>query len=434
MAKEQAANTLGTGTDTLEVRGADPSEIDPNHSNSGDIRARFKDPNAARKAIISRHSALRQAEFEQDLDTVPGAKQLQDGYKEDEVATTDDGDAATVDGAMQPARGDPEPIAEDPTSGVDSPTQTQASRTDRGDENVTLKVFGKEIVESRAAVEAAGGKEARQIQLAAEERLRRGSEHLEHAEADARRAEELARVAADRRRAFTDLQKRLGDASRPTEPTPVTAADSSARQPVSVETPAPKGPVDQSQIENLVTELYSGDPERASAALSDVLQRVRGSPQMTFEQISALAQARFDTEWAEREAKAATQVQVDAVNHLMEDRYGDTIMAKGNEKLRRDVALLYNAEIADPKNRGRPLVVIADEVATRVLGRAGIVDAPNADVAAAVSTRTNFKRRIPQPSSATDRVPQQETAPAYPTSPRDVVNLLRAARGQPLIT
>jgi hypothetical protein len=181
-----------------------------------------------------------------------------------------------------------------------------------------------------------------------------------------------------------------------------------------------------------VTELYSGDPDRAKAALADVLAAVRGSPNATLEQMAALARAQFDTEWAEREATAAKTVQIKAVNQLMEERYGDTIMAKGNEHLRRDCALLYNAEIVDPKNRGRPLVVIADEVATRVLGRAGIVDAPNADVAAAVSTRTNFKRRIPAASSATDRVPAQETQPEYPTKPSDVVNLLRAARHQPV--
>jgi hypothetical protein len=392
MAKEQAASTRGTGTDTLEIKDGDASGIDPNTQHGKDIRERFNDPNAARKAIIARHAALTQADREIDLETVPGAKTLQGGYEEGGDAATEDGDA-TVDGAMQPQR---EVVAPAADAVVDSAATG-------GDELVTLKVFGKEIQESRSAVEAAGGKEARQIQLAAEERLRRGGEHLAHAESDARRAEELGRVAADKRRAFNEQLKILNGASRPTESPTVEATVPAVRQPASAETPAPRGAVDESQIENLVTELYSGDPDRAKAALADVLAAVRGSPNATLEQMAAL-----------------------------EERYGDTIMAKGNEHLRRDCALLYNAEIVDPKNRGRPLVVIADEVATRVLGRAGIVDAPNADVAAAVSTRTNFKRRIPAASSATDRVPAQETQPEYPTKPSDVVNLLRAARHQPV--
>jgi hypothetical protein len=412
-----SSTTKGTGTDTLKIRGGgDPREVDLERPQR-DIIERNLDPNASRKAIIGRYNALHQAEREQDLAEVPGAAELQAGYEEGGDAVV--ADVATAgDSAMQTPRN---VVAEEPTPGVDSGAS--------GDELVTLKVYGKEIQESRAAVEAAGGVEARQIQLAAEHKLEQGDLNIAQAERDAHRAQELSQVAADKRRAFEKLKKELNADSRPTEPASATATGSPARQPASAETPAPKGPVDRTKIENLVTELYAGDPDGAVAAMAEVLEATHRSPGVDVDKLIALEQARFEKEWAERESAAATKSQVDAVNGLMQDRYKVIL---DDPTLRKDCAHLYNAEVADAKNRGRPWVVIADEVAKRVLGRAGIVDAPNADVTAAVHTRTNFKRRIPQPSTASDRVPAQEVVPDYPTSPADVVKMYRASRHQPV--
>jgi hypothetical protein len=414
--KETASETRGTGTDTLD---GDGRVVDAPSTRDG------RDPNANRKAIISKYNAVHQADMEIDVRDTPGATDLQGGYVERGNATTTDGDAG-AESATQAPRG----IAETSASGVDS------ARTGGQDEMVTLKVYGRQIQEPRSVVEAAGGVAARQIQLAAEHKLQQGEELLAQAEDNARRAEELQQVAADKRRAFNERLKELnGNSATPSRPTVAPAAqvatDSTARQPARTGTTVPAtGPVDMEDLKEVVLELYSGDPARGAAALADVMMRAQAQPTVDVNKLIALEQARFDKEWAEREATAARKVQIDAVNTLMSSKYKDVL---ADPQLRADCAHLYNAEVADSRNRGRPWVVIADEVAMRVLGRAGREVPPNSDVGAEVGKRTNFKRRIPAPSSATERVPEVEAQPDYPTSPSDVVNMLRAARHQPLI-
>jgi len=385
-----AGDTKGTGTDSLEI-----AQVDPN---------------ASRKAIIARHNALSQADREIDLATVPGAAALQAGYEEQEGAQTPDGDTAG-EGAVQTPRA--APVASEPVAGVDS------APTPSG-ETVTLKVFGKDVVESREKVEAAGGVEARQIQLGVEHRL-------QQAEDLARRDERLRQFAADKRREFEDRLSRL---SQPA-PAQVQPAPASTQSRPAAETTAPAGNVED-QAAHLVAELYSGDPDRAATALSEVL-KLRESGRHTAadpNEIAALVQAKVESDMAARESKNAANDQVNAVNELMESKYGTVL---GDPVLRAAAAQMYNNAIKDPGNKGRPLVKIADEVGTLIMSRVdGGVKVPDADINAAVNTRTNFKRRIPQPSSASERVPSEPAEPKYPTKPSDVVNMYRAARHQPL--
>jgi hypothetical protein len=142
-----------------------------------------------------------------------------------------------------------------------------------------------------------------------------------------------------------------------------------------------------------------------------------------------LVQAKVESDLAAREARTAASDQISAVNELMESRYSVVLQDPG---LRAAAATMYNNAVKDPRNAGRPLVRIADEVGSQVLQRVGGVAAPDADITSQVNTKTNFKRRIPQASSASDRVAPAATEERFPTKPSDIINLLRAARHQPL--
>jgi hypothetical protein len=389
---EQAADTTGSGTDTLDIK-----QIDPN---------------AGRKAIIAKHNAVQQAEREIDVEQVPGAKTFQSGYDQGEVAMTADGDTAGGN-AVQSARAAVEPEAAPVVASAQAPP-----------EMVTLKVFGKEITEPKDKVEAAGGVDARQAQIASEIKF-------QNAQAEAQDAERLQRVAREK---AADYNARLNKLTQPAaKPAPAAPA---ARPAVptdsrpAAETTAAAGEVDP-DIANLVTVLYAGDPAESQKALAEVLRKSRSAgvpPPIDVEGITALVQAKVDSDLAARDAHNAVEEQRRKVNDLMATQYQAVLT---DPALRADCAHLYNAAVADPRNQGRPWVVIADEVAQRVLGRAGHVEAPNADVQQEVNTRTNFKRRIPQPSQASERVPAAAAESRYPTKGSDVVNMMRAARHQP---
>ncbi len=390
---EQAADTTGSGTDTLEIK-----QIDPN---------------AGRKAIIAKHNAVQQAEREIDVEQVPGAKTFQGGYDQGEVAMTADGDTAGGN-ALQSQR----------AAAVESNAAPVVASAQAEPEMVTLKVFGKEIVEPKDKVEAAGGIDARQAEIAA-------GIKLQHAQSEAQAAERLQRIAREK---AADYNARLNKLTQPvakpahTPPALTTTVPTDSRP--AAETTAAAGEVDP-DIANLVTVLYAGDPAESQKALAEVLRKARApgvTPSVDVEGITALVQAKVDADLAARDAHNAVEKQRDAVNKLMVDEYGVILT---DPTLRADCAHLYNAAVADPRNQGRPWVVIAGEVAQRVLGRAGHVAAPNADVQQEVNTRTNFKRRIPQPSQASDRVPATAAEAKYPTKGSDVVNLMRAARHQP---
>lgn len=385
---EEFKPAKGTATDTLE------------------IDTERRDPNAARKAIMAKQAAVAQADIEYDLKNVPGAADLQAGYDQGESAETTDGDTEG-EAAVQPPR---TPVAEEESPGVDSARETKQPEA-KEPEYVTLKVFGKEVVEPKDKVDAAGGIEARRIQLAVEHRLSQADEL-------ARRDENLRRVAADKRREYEEKLRSM----QPAQETP--AAASTQGRPAAPIQPAGMDAL----VANAITELYSGDPDKAAEALSEVLRKIAG-PQVDNEKISALVQAKVESDLAAREAKNAASDQISAVNELMESKYNVLLQ---DPVLRAAAATMYNNAVKDPRNAGRPLVKIADEVGTQVLQRVGGVTAPDADISAAVSTKTNFKRRIPQPSSASDRVAPAPVEDRFPTKPSEIINLYRAARGQPL--
>jgi len=388
-AKAAGGDTSGTGTNSLQVQGV-------------------HDPNAARKAIMARAAQLRQAEVELDRETVPGL-----GYVPGEAATTDVGD--TGDTAIQHPRAEqPEPL-QSPEPVIDSgqpepepqPTQPQQVQG-QPQELVTLKVFGKELNRPKAEVDAAGGVEAMQMKLAAEYRQWQASEL-------ARKASEAARDAQDKARVLGEKLKQIAapNGNQPAQPNQATAAALSDEQ--------------------IVQQLYSGEPEAALAAIRELRAAKQVSPQVDPAQLVELVKAKVESDFAEREAINAQEQQRQAVNELMmSDRFAPIM---GNPEVKAMAQREFNAAVRDRRNSGRAWVQIADEVGSKLLGFMGIQTQPSQaatqpSVQQEISTRTNFKRRIPQPSAASDRAPTAEQPVQYPTKPSDIIAMYRAARGQ----
>lgn len=400
----------GTGTASLEI-------------------AEGFDPNAARKAVFARYRQGSQAEREIALETIPGAAELQAGYDQGEVAYTEDGDTSG-DAAVQSARV-PEPaVAAAGAPVVESP---QPSSTP---EMVELTVFGEKVYKPKTEVEAAGGVMAMQLLLASEHRAAQG--RFEDAKKLSTRAALAARDASDKERI---LQSKMRDLTRPPQPAAPAQPVSTMRgeqpnsPPPATPNQAPAAQDVRSTAKKMVEGLWSGEPEMAEKAVEEVLaslQRPGAQAQVDPGKIAELVVAKVERDLAAKRAVELQEQERVAVNDLMRSDQFKPIME--NPAVRNFALLRYNQAALDKRNEGRSKVEIANEVANEVLSTMGHTPTAGstqaAQVQSEVSARTSFKRRLPTPSSASERAPAEEREARFPTKPTDIVNLLRSARHQ----
>ena len=384
MANEKEVH--GRGTDTMEI-------IE-------------NDPHAARKAIIAKHNDLAQAELDMDMEEHGGIReqtrqmedQLANGFEE--VRNTDKSD-------------DTAPDLED-VEGDGSVTEAQDVSAENEGENVIVRVLGEDVSVPKAQVDADGGVANTQRRLGSEARFREAANLSRVAEEATRQANE--RLADVERRERELIQKTAGRAEAGAQSLPTGAT------------------VDPQAVDRIVDDLYSGDPERAKLAVSEVLKARGLSPdevrELTEVELgkSEAKRLREDAEEANRRRSVLVQAERTDVNNLMRERYGVILQ---NPVLLRGTLALFDEATKDPKNAGRSWVSIADEVGASVLQQIG---APREDVPAEISARKSFKRRLPSPSEATGRSPMAEPEPRYPTRPSDVVAMMRHARGQSPMT
>ncbi len=392
MAKEPETQggAVGTGTNTLEIA-ADENPL---------MRKR--------KEILARYAATSTAERQLDTEQTPGAADLQAGFETGRTVYEDD----SMNGEIDPSAAQPEESVVDSAPSAE-PTQ-DAPAAPSEPEMVTLTVFGQRYEALKSEVDAAGGVEVVQTRMAAEQRLRQADEL-------AKRAQDLYQHAQDAERNLAQKQRELGSAQPSSAPTAQPNQAPAARADLAV------------AAAKAIEGLWSGDPEVAQKTLVDVLANVQASQGQPLDpnKIAELVVARVDRDLAVKEANRAQEQQRLAVNELMASERFAPLMA--DQQLKADTQTLFRAAVADPRNNGRSWVEIANEVGTRMLGHAGVETAqPPTETRAQVevNARTNFKRRIPQPSSASERAPSAPQEPAFPTKPSDVVNMLRAARGQ----
>jgi hypothetical protein len=406
--------TRGTGTDTLDVAAADRP-----------------DPNRSRKEIYARASAGTQAEVDIDRSTHEGIDAMSAAMDaqaagEDPVEQTfrEYGEQVRAQQEQEEAERAGDAAAAAPGDEIDG---GDAAAAPADDEPVTLKVFGQDIVLPKSKVDEMGGEKAAQLYLAADFRNRQSTQL-------ANLAKEAQDAANAEKQRYEQLQRGITAGGTTVPPTPVDGTQTPTQG---------KATEDElrAAVKKTVGVMFSGDEQGAEEALTEALAKVRGTTMPTAEEIAEVVLAKVESrrrsEDATRkaeEAQRAADEERKAVNALMATKFG---AITSDPELLTATQALFQRERNDPRNAGRSLVSIADSCGMRMAEIAGIhvgeaEEAPQAtEVQAEIRTRQHLKRRIPSPSSSSDRAPAGDSEPSYPTKPSDIINMIRAARGQP---
>jgi hypothetical protein len=261
-------------------------------------------------------------------------------------------------------------------------------------------------------------------------------------------AAELGRKAAEASRNVLDKDRILATKLQEVTRAPTPASTMQGSQPSSAPPASPNQAAAQDVLvdaRKVVEGLWSGNPEVAEKAFSEVLANLnRGTAPQTLDpnKIAELVMAKVERDLAVKDEQAAKEQERLAVNDLMRSDRFKPIME--TPEIKATTQLLFREALSDKRNQGRSKVEIANEVGSRVLSMIG-KDVPNGDarqndtsaaaqaaaVQSEINARTNFKRRLPVGSNASERSPAAVQAPTFPTRASDVVNMLRAARGQP---
>jgi hypothetical protein len=183
--------------------------------------------------------------------------------------------------------------------------------------------------------------------------------------------------------------------------------------------------------------MFSGDPQRIEDTLTEILaMRPSGGPSASAEDIANLAVARMEKKRLLEEAEqrnnaktAALEQERIALNAMMREKYGAIV---NDDELREITFSLFSRMKDDPRNKGRSLVSIGDECGAKVAAKFGVQvgSRPEDAIKPEIQARANLKRRIPSLSASADRAPSGESEDR-PMTNAEVVNMLRAARGQP---
>lgn len=415
---------VGTGTNTLEATGN--AKLD------------------ARKLIMSRADSGRAAEVSIDEEDHPSAAAIAAAIAEaaGTELTEEQARAVTEEallGHQQEIENnqsteefeEEEEAATDPIVAATPPSvPATAAVTPPGEEDVELQVFGQSVYLPKSEVEARGGIAATQLMLAADHRFRQATQLTD----EARR---LHTAAASKLDEATRLERELITRSS-------AAGSAPGQQPGQPTQPAQLDDSIRAAVKRLTGEMWKGDPGATEQALTDVFavlaSRGTNAKVPSAEEIARLVQTKVEAGLLKARAedttarvKTANKREAEEVNHLMATKYAavDT-----DPELRSMAQGLFRAARSDPRNKGRSLVSIADDVGARVLevaGGATAVPQPNtpAAVRQELRTRTTLKRRLPQPSSVSERS-QTEEQQAFPTKGSEIVNMMRAARNQPV--
>lgn len=394
-------NVRGSGTNTSELTGNVKLDL--------------------RKQIIARATAGQSAEVQIDRETHQSVEDMAASIENGtELPQGDDGVNTVSEDQILRQQG-----ADEQAGTTETTEETTETETVGEDPLIDLKVFGKIMQMPKSKVDEMGGIAVAQMLLGADHRMRQAT-------AIATAARDLHTRADAKLKDVERLEKELRERSSAAGGTP-------AGQQQGGTTNAPlSDEALRARVKATVGVMFSGDAEGAEKALTEVFEMLKhGQGQMpTADEISNLVLAKVEATLLRKEADDSRKQQERAaadeandVNALMKTKYkavnDDPILQAAARKL-------FDEARTDPRNRGRSLVTIADEVGTRVLERAG-GGKPNTttETQTEIRTRTNMKRRLPAVSSTSERSTSGEEKPAYPTTGKDIVAMYRAARGQP---
>lgn len=306
----------------------------------------------------------------------------------------DGGGAPAAPAAAAPAAAEQKPLAKD-------------------EETITIKVNGEErtltVAQAKAELQKGIVGDARLKQAAA---LR--------AELDAREQRltaEKARIDAEKA-AVEKARKDAGGSGAPAKPSDLPG-------------PGDRTVVDEEAVSRQVAALYSGNPDKAKAAIQEIIAAARrgehGSTLSTDDVAQKVLEAldARDTERRAAEAKAAREREILDANTAFKTSFQD--LASNPQHIgfaRAEFARLS----ADPAYAHLPLLDVVKQTGVNVRKALNIPDPADKPLEKQLTDRKDMKRTIPDPTRAAARSPAP--APKKAMTPAEVVAAQRRARGQ----
>lgn len=357
-----------------------------------------QDPFAARKAIFGKSKDVRATRIAQDVAQHADVQNITEALDKEMGEGTgnelDRGDHFDTNRTRVEVRQQPEQRVNDADA---DKTGTVAELPER----VKVKVLGQEFEVPREDVEEAGGLKAYQLERAASIRLQNA-------------AREEARLKAERDQFERDKRASAGASPAPAAgSTPAAAPTSQGGAGESADVAA--------RAEAIVSDLYSGDPKRAKAAVQQVLAASQ-SPQIDPKELARQA-AELLQQREPAPAPAATQPvaaqpidpEVAELNEYMSSQFEDVLQ---DDTMRAKALSEFNRLKALPENRQRRLIDLGRE-AGREARKSG--PHPRQDV-------VERKQKLPPSVAGT-----QTHAPAeqQPMSRSEHIAVMRKARGLP---
>lgn len=373
------------------------------------------DPFGSRKALFAKSKNLRAARTAAEEGAHPDAAAMRDALAAEAGLGSSRNELDRGSHVDTNAPSSRERLAAEAAGGAPPPVNPP-SYQGGDDDRVKVKVLGQEFEVPRQDVEDEGGLEAYQKSRAASMRLQHAAREKAELQAERERLQEEKRQ-FEQQRASAGRQ---APANKAPGGTPGAAPTQQGG--------AGDGADVEAQAQAIATDLYSGDPKRARAAIAQVLNASR-APVATLDPEVVAKQAAEMLRTQDQQASApqapepqknpptdpALQVEIEELNAMMAERFRDLL----SDPERKQQALAeFQRMRALPENRHRRLVDIGRDAANTVQANG---PNPRAEVA-------QRKRSLPPALTGTQAHRPVESAPLNNSS---WIERMRQARGLP---
>jgi len=400
--REKSTDQAGsqTNTDKAEQEALKAKDPDQLHTERLSI---YKKAGAQRKAEVKRHAEEigMDAESEEAL-----------SHARESLAEGGDEAKAVAKAMAEEQEDEPGDEPESESKGADEKATDDRVANDM----VEVVIYGRRYQVPQADIDRAGGVEAYQRTRAANMRMAEAAKLEQRAR---RREQEAAR----REKELQDREKRQERSSHP-EPSKGSEPPDEGAQQIRKEDR-------KEQVTAIVERIFSGDKDKASTAIEEILDSVDHKPAVSPEEIAKMA---ADQLRAEREAEQATaqqekdsaeaaweaelSSQQQEVNRVMSDEYADIL----RDDLRLEVARARFNKLRDqPINAGRSLPDIAREAGE--FARGINTGSPAQEMQHRRREKENMPRETPARSKA--KFSEEKKVP----SAQEHIQRLREARG-----
>lgn len=387
--------------------GDEPVQTVPKPEDDETVGESFvKDPRAKRDAIAKKHTETRASQTTDNPDGL-SEEALQEQARRMEAeargeewtaetpdAVTDQSNtefdiAAEITRQQQEIDGEYEEVStetEEDTAQITG--DVEESLDDTPPEQIKIKVYGEEQYATVEEVEAAGGIEILQKTRAADEGLRRLA-------TDRRNLEQRTSGLDQREAELAEREARLADRENaPKDPPPGGHEDGA----------------DESYVQ-AAAEIYSGDPQKAGAALQSIVQqaieadrRQRGHEEPSGDETSQVPSTETTTSTAQQ--GGWTEPERLAINAVFHEAEFGSVMGRADLRAKVVQEIEFRQEL--PENAGRPVDDIAREAGKYIRSRYVALESANILETDEFKERVAKKRRSPARTTVTTRAPAAE--------------------------